>query len=277
MHAACLTPDSSRPDKDGFIDRDELFTCLLEVEIEVSPEIPDMDILRYKVASAIGTYHQGRSFQKLDFLSFCNFAYKHPEVMGCVTMIREFFKQADTDDDGLIDRDELMKLIKDLSHVSGFPLPDHTQLKDTVNLIFETFDTNKDGFIDFPEFTKYYLSKPDVIPPTIPCFTLFVLGPMTPIGFENSLLHELLMATDQKGAAVEIVTCTSCNSPLVGKDGIQKFGLPFCSTECLSSFNAMSGESLTAAQRRKYDGNYRTLTFDDYGWTGVGSKRLKTF
>lgn len=234
--------------------------------MELSVTSPDMNDLRYKVETAITGYHQGKSID-LDFLSFCKFAYAHPEVMGCVTMIRGFFQQADTNNDNLIDKNELTKLIIDLSGSSGFPLPDENQLRETVTLIFETFDTNKDGFIDFPEFTKYYLSKPGVIPPTIPCFTLFVLGPMTPIGFDTSLLNELMTTENKK---VEVVNCTDCNAPLVGKDGVQKFGLPFCGSTCMSHFSNFSDDR--NSHRQKFFGNFRAITYDDYGWKGVGSK-----
>ncbi len=64
-----------------------------------------------------------------------------------------------------------------------------------------------------------------------------------------------------------IALCNTCDAPLVGKEGVEKYGQVFCCVDCLDSYGG-------AAQKRaeyltKYNhGGFRALTYADYGWNG---------
>ena len=72
------TDDSNR---DGRIDRQELHTLLLEVELEVCSAIPDVLAIAAQVNELMHLFDPDKSGD-LDFLEFSRLIYSHPKLLG---------------------------------------------------------------------------------------------------------------------------------------------------------------------------------------------------
>jgi Ca2+-binding EF-hand superfamily protein len=232
-------------DHSGHIGYDDLYTLLLEVQMEVSTEEPNVGALNQKVTDMMFVYDKRRD-HKLDFMEFCDLCYRHPEILMCASFMHEIFSEADTNSDNLIDKSELKVLLFKLIDLNGLPVLSNGELNKLVEGIFERFDEDKDNYIDYSEFTKYCLSSSEDLSATNPSFIQLILGPTTSESFgDNSVFRELCKDKNEALGLTDAINptsvpCATCGAPLIGKMGIERSVLSY-----LSCFSLPSLPSLT--------------------------------
>ena len=78
----------------------------------------------------------------------------NPEVFGKFS--QSFFEKADKDENGLVDKKELEKVLHDLTEQMKIPKPTKEELEE----ILSKYDTDKSGNLDrkeFDNFSRYVL------------------------------------------------------------------------------------------------------------------------
>jgi Ca2+-binding EF-hand superfamily protein len=258
------------------LDKDELFNLLLEVQLETEKDEPNIGDIQAKSISIMLAFDTDKS-RDLSFLEFAKVVYAHPELLCTACSIRAFFQDADVDSDSVITKSELKGMFQHMIDINGMPAPD--SIDAIVDEIFDFCDDNKDGFIDFPEFVKYFIhsSQQGGAATCLP-FISVILGAAFANPFDESDIQEYFSKSVYKQLCLEqrnslgltdaskpsVVRCVSCLAPLVGSQGIEKFGNPFCNATCLSSFANASQER--ANYHVKYDrAGFRKVQYSDFG------------
>jgi len=254
-------------DGDGIIDADELFTLLLEVEMEVTDEPPNVGKVHQSVSFLMDTYDKDRS-RKLDFLEFQAMAFHHPELFGTATMLRSYFCEADTNNDDVLSKEEFDPMIKKLLADSNIPMAE-SKVQKTCDDLFKAIDANEDGEVDYVELCNYLLRNESAVP----LFGMVMsFGPWegkdSAERFKTSFLQRL-MDTQHDGLGLtdashpEIETCTNCASPLIGTTyGVAKFSKSFCSATCLNSWDG-AGEERALFLRKYWAQGFRRVTREE--------------
>ena len=252
---------------DGIIDGEELFTLLLEVELELSCEEPNLDEINSKTVQYMAYYDRNKD-QGLTLLEFIRLVFAHPELLGNACMMRMYFKQADLNNDDKLDKNEIHEMMKKFLKNSGLPLP--PDFDEMIQNILNDADKDKDGFVDYTEFMEYFIRNPN----RVELFNILLNFSKDLNPYEDSCYKDLcnnqsnsLGYTDPKNPQVDY--CCNCNCPLIGlKMGISKFGRSFCNNTCVSSFDGLVEEK--AAYLSKFcKADFRALTHDDYSSAGV--------
>eukprot|EP01052_Picozoa_sp_SAG31_P025017 SAG31_NODE_2167_length_6269_cov_4.097731_2_plen_149_part_00 len=115
---------------DGKIDQEELYNLLLEVETGTGDMCPDEVLIKMQEKKDIllRKYDRDKS-GTLQFVEFVAAIYDDPGLLGTVIFLRQLFMEADKNDDGELDKEEVCALIKTLALESGLPPPTDTAVE----------------------------------------------------------------------------------------------------------------------------------------------------
>ena len=120
----------------------------------MSDEIADIQKITGRCSEMMAVFDVDRS-GGISFLEFFKAIYNHPELLCTTCSMRSYFDNADENSDGILSRDEVEAMMRRIMSTSGRPIS--SDLSAEVDRIFSFCDDNKDGLIDYPEFTKYFI------------------------------------------------------------------------------------------------------------------------
>jgi Ca2+-binding EF-hand superfamily protein len=162
--------------QDGYIDPDELFAALKELLQQRTPDLTDQafhDIVKIVLETA-DRDHDGR-------LNLAEFIRSFQEDQGVlptafidgraqrvarrltkeeVAVLKEAFKQLDSNNDGFVDYAEMYTALSDILSASVL---NQDQVRDLVDLIMVTADRNKDGKLHLTEFIANFVNNADLM------------------------------------------------------------------------------------------------------------------
>lgn len=217
----------------------------------------------FLTASLLSTFDGDRSGD-ISFLEFIKAIHSHPELLCHTHSMRSHFEAADVDSNGSLTETEVEAMLRNMMQISGTPVP--TDLSVEIARIFAFCDDNKDGRIEYPEFVKYFVRSNAEDSNVLPFFSLLLAWPSggkedIQAYFSKSLQKEYHSL--QSTVVLSVDECATCFAPLVGSQGITKFGRSYCGASCMSRFKADAEEH--AKYHSKYDSaGFRAVTHGDF-------------
>jgi len=311
-------------DHNGVIDEEELYSLLLEVEIEASASEPSLvqiadharDLFyRFTHASSPreDTALQTKAPVGLTFLDFIGLVYKTPKLLGTAVLLRSYFRQYDTDGNDVLDKDELTSMFAHFLGDSGHPLyRNQVNFSRFIDELFKSCDKNEDGVVDFPELCEYVFRDPTCGGADF--FRLVLCFPEASEVYKESLLQRVVTSSSSStlssssststtstsssssstlsssstsssssfASKLSLLTsssildsCSTCNAPLLPRDGIARMGHNYCGQNCLANHTDDLEDRISHMRKYSHSGFGRSVTSEDYAKAGFKGGRYR--
>lgn len=261
----------------------------MEVEMEATEaDMPDLTKIQQTVAEMMSRYDKNKD-EKLSLTEFAEAVSDNPGLLSTVVNMRYYFQLADRNGDQQIDRNELQNLIRLVVADAGRPPLSDEEVSWHTDAVFAVADTNKDGFIDFQEFSQYTCRTSEDGENSFLNLLACKLWSSKP-GEDGDIGQFVKKAVVQSpefkarldrthgDASLPPSKCCQCSVPLIGKQGITKFGRDFCSMRCSDAFSrTQEGRDERDAHNRKYYGTTKNIKDDKKVHGQVASWRKEYF